>query len=181
MRAEFQIADKQIILLKGDIVTAKVDVIVNAANPVLAGGGGVDGAIHRAAGPALLRVGRYWVKENGRLMAGQAILTPGFCLNKSVIHTVGPIWRGGENNEAEILSDCYKNSLLRASEKRFTSIAFSAISCGVYGYPHDQAARIALRTVAENLAEASITKVYFYLFSSEMFVIWSQEAQTILA
>ncbi len=180
MRVEFQQADKQIILLKSDIVTAEVDVIVNAANSALAGGGGVDGAIHRAAGPALLRAGRYWVKENGRLVPGQAILMPGFCLNKSVIHTVGPIWQGGKNNEAKTLADCYKNSLLRASEKRFTSIAFSAISCGAYGYPYNEAAEIALKTVAENLAEASVTKAYFYLFSSEMFATWLQVAKTVL-
>ena len=125
----------------GDITTLKVDAIVNAANSGLLGGGGVDGAIHRAAGPELLQ---YCKGLNGCAI-GQAKISPGFRLPaRWVIHTVGPVWRGGQSGEAALLADCYRNSLEQAKSKALKTIAFPAISTGVYGYPKEQAASIAL-------------------------------------
>ncbi|GAB4358019.1 MAG: O-acetyl-ADP-ribose deacetylase [Gammaproteobacteria bacterium] len=129
-------------VLTTDITTLAVDAIVNAANESLLGGGGVDGAIHRAAGPELLA---YCRKLNG-CPTGEARITPGFNLPaKWVIHTVGPVWRGGEQGEAELLASCYRNCFRLAIENGIRSIAFPAISTGVYGYPKREAATIATR------------------------------------
>jgi O-acetyl-ADP-ribose deacetylase len=137
-------------VIERDITTLQVDAIVNAANESLAGGGGVDGAIHRAAGPELVAACRAipLVGRFARCPTGKARLTPGFELHaKFVIHTVGPIWHGGSEGEAELLASCYRNSLQLAAEHGIHSIAFPAISCGVFGYPIEQAVAIAVREV----------------------------------
>lgn len=137
-------------IVQGDITTMECDAIVNAANESLLGGGGVDGAIHRAAGPRLLDECR---KIDG-CPTGQARITRGYDLRaRHVIHTVGPVWRGGERGEADLLASCYRVSLELAFEKRIRTIAFPALSCGAYGYPVNAAARIAVEAVATFLSD----------------------------
>lgn len=150
---------------QGDITTLAVDAIVNAANNSLLGGGGVDGAIHRAAGPQLLEACRFL---HG-CPTGEAKITSGFRLPaRYVIHTVGPIWQGGGANEAELLANAYRNSLELAREHGLTIVAFPAISTGVYGYPPEAACRIAIREVKAFLAgQATVTTVIFVCFSEE--------------
>lgn len=145
-----------------DITTLTADAIVNAANPGLLGGGGVDGAIHRAAGPALLAACRALpeVAPGVRCPTGQAVITPGFKLPaRHVIHTVGPVWRGGSHGEPELLEQCYRRSLQLARLHGLHTMAFPAISCGVYGYPAAAAAGIAVRTVRAVLAEHAALEV----------------------
>ncbi|GAA0716734.1 O-acetyl-ADP-ribose deacetylase [Dokdonella soli] len=135
-------------IVEADITTLDVDAIVNAANETLLGGGGVDGAIHRAAGPELLAACRALpeLRRGVRCPTGEARITPGFRLPaRFVIHTVGPVWRGGDHREAELLASCYRTSLRLANERSVASIAFPAISCGVYGYPIEAAVAIAVR------------------------------------
>jgi O-acetyl-ADP-ribose deacetylase (regulator of RNase III) len=137
-------------VVRADITQLDVDAIVNAANERMLGGGGVDGAIHRAAGTELLAACRAVpeIRPGVRCPTGEARLTPGFRLAaRYVIHTVGPVWRGGGHGEPELLASCYRNSLALARQQAVRSIAFPAISCGVYGYPVEQAARIAVREV----------------------------------
>ena len=151
-----------------DITTLKVDAVVNAANRSLLGGGGVDGAIHRAAGRELLEACRAF---HG-CETGEARITPGFKLPaKFVIHTPGPVWHGGTHGEAELLSACYRNSLALAQENACRTLAFSCISTGVYGYPREDAARIAVRTV-RSWPEALPEKVVFCCFSEDMLAIY---------
>ena len=155
----------EIIVFQGNITKLKADAIVNAANPSLLGGGGVDGAIHLAAGPQL--------KEACRALSGcavgQAKITPGFNLPAAfVIHTVGPIWQGGHCDEAQKLADCYENSLRLAAENNLNSIAFPAISTGVYGYPKDLAARIAVSAIQGfRERKSSLTTIYLVAFDDE--------------
>ncbi len=159
-------------IYKGNITLLNVDAIVNAANSSLLGGGGVDGAIHRAAGSKLLE---YCRKLNG-CPTGQAKITPGFSLPaKFVIHTVGPVWRGGDSNEDDLLADCYKNSLAVAVENNVKTIAFPAISTGVYGFPSERAAKIALDETKKFLTNNSILeKVIFVCFDERTFSIYNQ-------
>jgi O-acetyl-ADP-ribose deacetylase (regulator of RNase III) len=136
--------------VQADITTLKVDAIVNAANSTLLGGGGVDGAIHRAAGPEL----KAHCAGLGGCPTGEARITPGFKLPaRHVIHTVGPVWNGGKRNEAALLANCYRNSLRLAREHGVRTIAFPSISTGAYGYPKEQAARIAVAVMREHEAE----------------------------
>jgi O-acetyl-ADP-ribose deacetylase (regulator of RNase III) len=150
---------------QGDITTLDVDAIVNAANSSLLGGGGVDGAIHRAAGPELLAECR----TLGGCETGQAKITKGYRLPaRFVIHTVGPVWHGGSRGEADLLASCYRNSIQLAAANDCSTIAFPAISTGIYGYPADEAARIAVGTVADTLAShPEIEMVTFCCFSRD--------------
>ena len=156
----------------GDITEFEVDAIVNAANERMLGGGGVDGAIHRAAGPELLEACREVpeVRPGVRCPTGEARITPGFDLPADhVIHTVGPVWRGGGRGESELLASCYRRSLEIASEHGLRSIAFPAISCGAYGFPVDRACRIAVETVRETLEDdGSVQRVILVAFDDEL-------------
>jgi O-acetyl-ADP-ribose deacetylase (regulator of RNase III) len=159
--------DTKIEIIQGDITKLDVDAIVNAANTTLLGGGGVDGAIHRGAGPDLLGECR----TLGGCQPGAAKITRGFRLPaRFVIHTVGPVWTGGERHEPEILANCYRSSLQLAVENGIKTIAFPAISCGAYGYPISEAAKIALKTVRDFLAtDDRIDKVTFVLWGEDIY------------
>ncbi|WP_042283812.1 O-acetyl-ADP-ribose deacetylase [Citrobacter sedlakii] len=161
--------ETRIHVIHGDITTVAVDVIVNAANASLMGGGGVDGAIHRAAGPELLEACMKVRQQQGDCPTGHAVITAaGRLPAKAVIHTVGPVWRGGEHNEAQLLHDAYFNSLNLALVNGYQSIAFPAISTGVYGYPRAAAAEIAVNTVSDFITRrASPEQIYFVCYDEE--------------
>ena len=165
---------EKIFLLQGDITKQKVDAIVNAANSSLMGGGGVDGAIHRAGGPAILEDCRRVIAKQGSCKTGEAVITTGGNLPaKFVIHTVGPVWNNGKSNEAEKLANCYRNSLQLALENKIESIAFPNISTGIYGYPKKEAATIAIKTVSDLLQQnPSLPEVYFVCFDEENYSIY---------
>jgi len=158
---------------QGDITTLDVDVIVNAANETLLGGGGVDGAIHRAAGPSLLEACRALpeMRPGVRCPTGEVFATPGFALQaRHVFHTVGPVWRDGAHHEAELLANCYWQSLRLAEQMDLHSIAFPAISCGVYGYPLHQAVRVAVNeTVAWEKSHAVPRRIVLVAFNDAAF------------
>lgn len=159
-------------LSREDITTLKVDAIVNAANSKLAGGGGVDGAIHKAAGPQLLEE----CKTLNGCATGSVKITKGYnLLAKYVIHTVGPVWQGGHNNEAELLKSCYITSLKLAVENSCNSIAFPNISTGIYGFPKREAAKIATETVSGFIKEnESLNEIYFVCFDEENYSLYDK-------
>jgi len=162
-----------------DITRESTDAIVNAANSSLLGGGGVDGAIHRAGGPDILTACREIVSKIGRLSAGQAVITGGGRLAaKYVIHTVGPVYRGGEREEAETLANCHRASIRLADEHFLKSLSFPAISIGAYGYPVADAAAIAVSSTLESLAAAQhVLCVRFVLFDHSTLKIYAQAAE----
>ena len=158
-------------LVQGDITLEGVEALVNAANSGLRGGGGVDGAIHRAGGPSIMEQCR----KIGGCPTGQAVLTTGGRLKaKYIIHTVGPIWRGGEENEEQLLASAYENSLKLAQENRIRSLAFPSISTGVYGFPIEKAAEVALQTIGNYLKQNqdNLEEVRCVLFSNSDFKIY---------
>ena len=162
-------------ILRGDITKLDVDAIVNAANTTLLGGGGVDGAIHRAAGPELLAECR----TLGGCRPGEAKITRGYRLPaRLVIHTVGPVWLGGQQGEPEMLTNCYRNSLQLALKNKIKTLAFPAISCGAYGYPIEEAARIALQTTREFLAVSdNPQKVIFVVWGEDVYEAYREALQ----
>jgi O-acetyl-ADP-ribose deacetylase (regulator of RNase III) len=163
----------RIAILQTDITTLAVDAIVNAANTSLLGGGGVDGAIHCAAGPELLAECRLL----GGCKAGHAKLTKGYRLPaRFVLHAVGPVWNGGDHNEPELLSGCYRSCFRLAREHSLRTLAFPAISCGIYGYPIDQAVEIAMReTLAELSSRNNVEKITFACFGDEVYSAYQRE------
>jgi O-acetyl-ADP-ribose deacetylase (regulator of RNase III) len=169
-------------LTQGDITKQGVDAIVNAANSGLMGGGGVDGAIHRAGGSAILEECRQIISRIGRLSAGKAVITTGGNLEaKYVIHTVGPVWRGGSRCEAELLASAYVESLKLAAEHQLKTVAFPSISTGAYGYPVAEAARVALTTVMDFLRNeaTSLENVLFVLYDFNTYSIYTEQLKKI--
>lgn len=162
-------------LIQGDITKVKADAIVNAANRSLLGGGGVDGAIHRAGGPQILEACKEIVARQGGCHTGEAVITTaGRLPAKYVIHTVGPVWHGGHNNEAQLLANCYRNSLKLADEYNLRSIAFPGISTGVYGYPKEAAANIAINEVTHFLKSQVGFEVIFVAFDQESYQLYQR-------
>jgi O-acetyl-ADP-ribose deacetylase (regulator of RNase III) len=175
---EVKVNNAVIALVQGDITAEETDAIVNAANSGLRGGGGVDGAIHRAGGPSIMEECR----KIGSCPTGQAVVTGGGNLKaRYVIHTVGPVYRGGSRGEAGLLKSAYRESLKRVTEKGLTSVSFPAISAGVYGYPLEEAARIALTTAIDYVKDHDeIRLVRFVLFSRDTYDVFSNELKQIM-
>lgn len=171
-----RIGSTALTLVQGDITQQEVDAIVNAANSSLMGGGGVDGAIHRAGGPQILEECKVYVAQHGQLPTGEAMITSGGRMKaKYVIHTVGPVWHGGGNREEELLSNAYHNSLKVAVENGVKTIAFPSISTGIYGFPIDRAAKIAVDTVKNFVGKnRSLTEVRFVTFSQSDYDIYQK-------
>lgn len=179
---EKEFAGRKLQLALGDITEERTDAIVNAANSSLLGGGGVDGAIHRAGGPAILEACRAIRTRWGECPAGQAVMTTGGCLAaRYVIHTVGPVWRGGDRGEKALLESCYRNSLRLAAEKGLSSVAFPSVSTGAFGYPVKEAARVALGAAAKFIEEEekSPSLVRFVLFDEKTFRAYREILETL--
>ncbi|MEZ4943172.1 MAG: O-acetyl-ADP-ribose deacetylase [Saprospiraceae bacterium] len=172
-------AYSKIEIIQGDITKIRVDAIVNAANSSLLGGGGVDGAIHRAGGPEILEACREIVARQGPCPTGEAVITTAGNLPATfVLHTVGPVWRGGQNGEPELLANCYRNALQLAVENDCKTIAFPNISTGVYGYPKDEAAAVAVQSVRAFLEKTTaIEQVVFVCFDAENFSLVQKQLQ----
>lgn len=179
---ELTIGRTRLSLIQGDITRQNTDAIVNAANSGLMGGGGVDGAIHRAGGPAILEDCKRIVARQGRLPTGEAVITTGGNLPaRHVIHTVGPVWHGGEKGEPELLANAYRHSLEVAAASSLQSVSFPSISTGVYGYPVDLASRVALQTVIDFLdKDDSFTEVVFVLFDNRTYEAYSKALEALL-
>ena len=179
---DWKIGSGRLFIRQGDITTLEVDAIVNAANSRLAGGGGVDGAIHRATGAAKLQEAcQKIISDIGSLPPGEAVITDGFnLLAKYIIHTVGPIWHGGTNGELKLLKNAYLNSLKLARKNNITTIAFPAISCGVYGYPVKEAACIALLALKKGLEAGLVEKAGMVLHGETAYKLWAATAEEIL-
>lgn len=161
-----KVGNTKLTLVRGDITTQETEAIVNAANSSLLGGGGVDGAIHRAGGPQILEECKKIRAKQGGCPTGEAVITTGGLLKaKYVVHTVGPIWRGGNQDEEKLLINAYQSSLALAKEKGIRSLSFPSISTGTYGYPIQAAARVALSTVRDFLTQHDFEEVRFILFS----------------
>jgi O-acetyl-ADP-ribose deacetylase (regulator of RNase III) len=175
---EIKFNETEIVLVCGDLTKETTDAIVNAANEHLAGGGGVDGAIHTAGGPAIMAECR----RIGGCPTGQAVITTaGKLAAKYVIHTVGPVYSGGNKGEAVLLQNAYRNSLKLAQEKKLQSISFPAISCGVYGYPAEEAARLAMKTCIEFAREnTDIKLIRHILFNRKIYDIFSAELKKVI-
>jgi len=174
MQKEITIGTTRIVAVRGDITQQETDVIVNAANSSLMGGGGVDGAIHRAGGPKILEECKKIVAGIGRLPAGEAVITTGGNLKAPyVIHTVGPVWHGGTKNEPRVLANAYRSSLELARKKGLRSIAFPSISTGAYGYPVAEAAELAVKLVVKFVVKKPFEEVRFVLFSESDFETYS--------
>ena len=178
----WKIGSGNLVVMQGDITTLEVDAIVNAANSRLAGGGGVDGAIHDAAGIiSLQRACKKIIAEIGTLPVGEAVITPGFGLSaRHIIHTVGPVWHGGDRDEPRLLRQAYANSLLLAHQHELHSIAFPAISCGVYGYPAEQAAGTALGELKSGLQDGLVSEIFMVLHGRTAFDVWRNAAEDCL-
>lgn len=174
---ELRVGKSKLMIAEGDITREETDAIVNAANSGLRGGGGVDGAIHRAGGPAIMEECR----NIGSCPTGQAVITTGGNLKaKYVIHTVGPVWSGGNRNEAALLRSAYLESLKLATKKGIKSLSFPAISAGAYGYPLNMAARIALKTAIDYLSDnPDIELVRFVLFGKTTYDVFAEEMKKI--
>jgi len=175
---EIVVGKTQLCLIQGDITQQATEAIVNAANSSLMGGGGVDGAIHQAGGPAILEGCRKIVSQIGRLDTGKAVITTGGKLRaKYVIHTVGPVWRGGGQGEAELLASAYRESLKLATDYKLKSLSFPSISTGAYGYPVAEAAGVALSAVTAFLRDTptSLKEVSFVLYDTRTYLIYSAE------
>ena len=170
---------EKILIVEGDIARMEVDAIVNAANSSLLGGGGVDGAIHRAAGPELLDECR----TLGGCPTGEARITKGYRLSaRWIIHTVGPVWQGGDHGEDELLARCYRQSLYLADQHDIRTIAFPSISTGVYGFPLERAARIAMKVIAKHLDnDTAIEKVYCVCFGKDPFEVYQAVLRELVA
>ena len=165
-------------LIQGDITRQETDSIVNASNSGLMGGGGVDGAIHQAGGPAILNECRQIIARIGRLPTGKAVITTGGNLKAGyVIHTVGPVWHGGNRGEAELLASAYRESLKLAAERKLKSIVFPSVSTGAYGYPVAEAARVALDTVIAFMRDesTSLQQVLFVLYDSNTYQTYAAQ------
>lgn len=180
---EITVGASKLLIKQGDLTRENVDAIVNAANSSLSGGGGVDGAIHRAGGPAILQECQAIVAEHGPLPPGQAVITTaGHLPARYVIHTVGPVWHGGNRGEAETLASCYRESLRLAAAKGLKTVAFPSISTGAYRYPVAAAAEVALGTIAAYLkGESSLVAVSMLLFDLATYTVYAEALEKLSA